>query len=91
MSRLYTTLVEVAAERSAETELVKALNEELESTSQQVQDGRDVINGLTSNNNKLTTLREGLEEKVGRQAEEIEFLLGKNGELKQALKEREEK
>ena len=90
LDRLYTTLVQVAAERSAETDSVNALNEELESTSQQVEDGKDVINALTSKNNKLTKLREQLEEKVGRQAEEIEGLSAKNEELKKELKEREE-
>lgn len=90
LDRLYTRLAQVAAERSAETNSVKALDEELESTSQQVDDGKDVINALTSKNNELTKLREQLEEKVGRQAEEIEGLSEKNQELKQELKEREE-
>ncbi len=87
LDRLYTTLVQVAAERSAETESAK---EELGSTSKQVQDGKDVINALTSKNNELTKLREQLEEKVGRQAEEIEGLSEENAELKQKLREREE-
>lgn len=77
LDRLYTTLVQVAAERSAETESV-------------IQDGKDVINALTSEKKKSSELREQLEEELGRQAEEIEDLSVENEELKQKLKEREE-
>ena len=87
LDRLYTTLVQVAAERSAEIESVK---EELGGTSKQVQDGKDVTNALTSKNNELTKLRKQLEEKVGRQAEEIESLSEENEELQQKLRKMEE-
>lgn len=87
LDRLYTTLVQVAAERSAETESVK---EKLGGTSKKVQDSKNVTDALMSNNNELTKLRKQLEEKVGRQAEEIESLSEENEELQQKLRKREE-
>ena len=90
LDRLYTTLAQVAAERSAEIDSIRAANEELTSNSERVQDGKEEINALTSINTDLVKLREQLEETVARQAEEIQVFSLKNEELAQKAKKREE-
>lgn len=83
LDRLYTTLAQAAAERSAEVESIGALNEELRSNSERVQDVKDENDALTSRNSDL-------EETVARQAEVIQDFSEKNEELTKRVKEREE-
>ncbi len=84
LDMLYTTLAQVAAERSAEVESIRALSEQLRSNSKRVQDG------LTSKNNDLVKLREQLEKTVARQADVIQDFSKKNEALTRKVKEREE-
>lgn len=84
------TLTKVVAERSAEIKLIKALNEELRGNSRQVEDGKEEIDALTSENNKLAKARDELEKTVARQDQELEDLSAENEELTRKLQEREE-
>ena len=79
LDKLYTTLAQAAAERSAEAE-----------NSERVQDVKDENDALTSRNNDLAKLRKQLEETVARQAEVIQDFSEKNEELKKKVEEREE-
>ncbi len=90
MERLTTTLTKVAAERSAEIKLIKALNEGLKANSKQVEDGKEEINALTFKNIELAKVRDDLEETVARQDKELQDLSAENDELARKLREREE-
>ena len=81
-------LTKVAAERLAEIELIKALNEELNGNAKQVADGKEEINALTIQNTKLTTVRDDLEKTVARQENELQDLLAENNELARGLREK---
>ena len=78
----------VAAERSAKIESAKALNEELKSNSKQVQNGKDEIDALTSQNTELIKGLGELEETVSRQDRELQQLSAENEELTRKLQER---
>lgn len=79
LDRFYTTLAQVAVERSAEIE-----------NPERVQDVKDENDALTSRINDLAKLREQLEETVARQAERIQDLSEKSEELTKKVEEREE-
>ena len=84
------TLTKVAAERSAEIKLIKALNEGLKGNSKQAEDGKEEIDALTSENIKLAKARDEREKTVARQDQELEDLSAENEELTRKLREREE-
>lgn len=79
LDRLYTTLAQAAAERSADFE-----------TPEWVQEVKDENDALTSKINDLAKLREQLEERVARQAEMIQDLSEQNEKLTKMVEEREE-
>lgn len=82
-----TKLIQDIAERAAS---VKALTEELGSSSKQVEDGKDGINALTSQNNELIKVRGDLEKKVAQQDEKLQQISAENIELTRKLEEIEE-
>ena len=87
---LYTMLAKVAAERLADIETVKTCNEEMESNLEQVEDGKEEIDALTSKNNTLVKLHERLEKTIAGQAKEIQDLSKTNEELIRELRERDD-
>ena len=84
-------LIKVAAERSAEIKLVKAINEELKGDSEQIKDGKEEIIALTSKNKELVKARDDLENSVARQNEELKDLSAEKDELTRTIREIEEK
>ena len=90
LERLVMTLTKVAAERSAEIKLIKALNEGLKGKSKQVEDGKEEINALTSRNIELAKVRGDLEKTLARQDEELQDLAAEKEELTRKLRKREE-
>lgn len=87
LERLTTKLAKVAAERSAEIKLIKALND---GNSKQAEDGKEEINALTFKNVELAKVRDNVEETVARQDKELQDLSAENDELARKLREREE-
>lgn len=91
LKQLTMKLTKVAAERLAETKLIKALNEELNDNSKQVADGKEEISALTIQNTDLAKVRDDLEKTVARQDKELHDLSAENDELLEKLRDRYER